>query len=147
MRTGTDVTHVILTQIIAENAKESQIALPLHLLTEIVRASDKATHDFLSCYLNNALDVYQKAWNSVNTRLAETKNTASTPLDYLHNLLVGYSRRPTAEGGEAEQLRRRVDELQRRLSAAQENRPSRNGASAHGELQRLSLAKRSTMRQ
>jgi len=115
-RTGRDVTHVILTQIIAENAKESQIALPLQLLTEIVRASDKATHDFLSWYLNKALDVYQKAQNSVNTRLAEAKNTASTPLDYLHNLLVGHSRRPTAVGSEVEQLRRRVDELQRRLA-------------------------------
>ena len=40
-RTGKDVTHIILTQIIAENAKERQIALPLELLTQIVRASDK----------------------------------------------------------------------------------------------------------
>ncbi len=50
-RTGKDVTHIILTQIIAGTAKERQLALPLQLLTQIVRASDKATHDFLSWYL------------------------------------------------------------------------------------------------
>ena len=58
-RTGKDVTHIILTQIIAETAKERQVALPLQLLTQIVRASDKATHDFLSWYLNSTLDLYQ----------------------------------------------------------------------------------------
>ena len=80
-RTGKDLTHIVLTQIIAENAKEHQIALPLQLLTQIVRASDKATHDFLFWYLNSTLDLYQKAKNSVNTRLSEAKNAASTPLE------------------------------------------------------------------
>jgi polyhydroxyalkanoate synthesis repressor PhaR len=55
-RTGKDLTHIILTQIIMEDAKERQIALPLQLLTQVVRASDKATHDFLTSYLNNALE-------------------------------------------------------------------------------------------
>ena len=115
-RTGKDVTHIILTQIIAENAKERQIALPLELLTQIVRASDKATHDFLSWYLNSTLDLYQKAQNSVNTKLSKTKKAVSTPLDYVRNLLAAHSWPPTAEGGEVEQLRRRVEELQTRLA-------------------------------
>jgi polyhydroxyalkanoate synthesis repressor PhaR len=115
-RTGKDVTHIILTQIIADTAKERQIALPLQLLTQIVRASDKATHDFLSWYLNSTLDLYQKAQNSVNTRLSKAKKTASTPLDYVRNLLAAHSWPPTAEGGEVEQLRRRVEELQTRLA-------------------------------
>jgi polyhydroxyalkanoate synthesis repressor PhaR len=34
-RTGKDVTHIILGQIIAENTKDRQIALPLQLLTEM----------------------------------------------------------------------------------------------------------------
>jgi len=122
-RTGKDVTHIVLTQIIAENAKERQIALPLQLLTQIVRASDKATHDFLSWYLNSTLDLYQKAQNSVSTRLLEAKNAASTPLDYVRNLLAGHSWPTMAEGGEVEQLRRRVEELQTRL--AQRKKPAR----------------------
>jgi len=122
-RTGKDLTHIILTQIIVEDAKERQIALPLHLLTQIVRASDKATHDFLSWYLNSTLDLYQKAQNTVNTRVSEAKNAVSTPLDYVRNLLAGHSWPPAPQGGEVEQLRRRVEELQSRL--AQPKKPAR----------------------
>ena len=122
-RTGRDVTHIILTQIIAENAKDRQIALPLQLLTQIVRASDKATHDFLSWYLNSTLDLYQEAQNSVNARLLEAKNAASTPFDYVRNLLAGHSGPATAQGSEVEQLRRRVEKLQTRL--AQRKKPAR----------------------
>ena len=115
-RTGKDVTHIILTQIIAENAKERQIALPLELLTQIVRASDNATHDFLSWYLNSTRDLYLKAQKSVDTKLSEAKKAASTPLDYVRNLLAVRPWPPTAEDGEVEQLRRRVEELQVRLA-------------------------------
>ncbi len=113
-RTGKDMTHIILTQIIAEDAKERQIALPLQLLTQIVRASDKATHDFLSWYLDSTLDLYKKAENIVNARLSAAKSAVSTPLDFARNLLVGQSRPPLEEGSEVEQLRRRVEDLQRR---------------------------------
>jgi len=122
-RTGKDVTHIILTQIIAENAKERRIALPLQLLTQIVRASDKGTHDFLSWYLDSTLDLYQRAQNSVSTRLLETKNAASTPFDYVSNLLAGRSSPPKAQDSEIEQLRGLVEELQVRL--AQRKKPAR----------------------
>ncbi len=122
-RTGKDVTHIILTQIIAETAKERQIALPLQLLTQIVRASDKATHDFLSWYLNNTLDLYQEAQKSVKTGLSQAKSAASSPFDYLRNLLAGQSPPPAAQDSEVERLRRRVEELQTRL--APQKKPAR----------------------
>jgi polyhydroxyalkanoate synthesis repressor PhaR len=125
-RTGKDLTHIILTQIIVEDAKERQIALPLELLTQIVRASDKATHDFLSWYLNSTLDLYQKAQITVNSGFSEAKKAVSTPLDYVRNLLAGHSWPPASEGGEVEQLRRRVEELQERL--AQRKKPARRAA-------------------
>ena len=56
-RSDRNLTHIILTQVIVEDAKEQQIALPLQLLTQLVRASDKATHDFLSWYLDTTLDL------------------------------------------------------------------------------------------
>ena len=122
-RTGKDVTHIILTQIIAETAKERQIALPLQLLTQIVRASDKATHDFLSWYLSNTLDLYQLAQKSVNTRLSQAKNAASTPFDYVRKLLAGHSSPPTARNNEVERLRHHIEKLQTRL--AQRKKPTR----------------------
>jgi polyhydroxyalkanoate synthesis repressor PhaR len=122
-RTGKDLTHIILTQIILEEVKERQIALPLQRLTQIVRASDKATHDFFAWYLNSTLDLYQKAENAVNTKLSAAKNAVSTPLDFARNLLAGYSRPLAAEGGEVNQLRRREEELQAR--------PARRKKSVH----------------
>jgi polyhydroxyalkanoate synthesis repressor PhaR len=122
-RTGKDLTHIILTQIIVEDAKERQIALPLQLLTQLVRASDKASHDFLSWYLNSTLDLYQKAQNTVNTRLSDAKNAVSSPLDYVRNLLAGHSWPPAPQGSEVEQLRSRIEELQERL--AQRKKPTR----------------------
>jgi len=90
-RTGKDITHLIYTQIIVENAREKEIALPLQLLTQLVRTSDKATHDFLTWYLDNALDVYKKAQDTVNTRLSDAKRAAASPLDFVRNLLSQYS--------------------------------------------------------
>jgi polyhydroxyalkanoate synthesis repressor PhaR len=122
-RTGKDLTHIIMTQIIVEDAKERQIALPLQLLTQIVRASDKATHDFLSWYLNNTLDLYRKTQDTVNTGISEAKNAVSSPLDFVRNLLPGPSGPPAQAGGEVEKLRRRVEELEARL--AQRKKPTR----------------------
>lgn len=115
-RTGKDITHIILTQIIVEDAKDRQIALPLQLLTQLVRASDKASHDFLSWYLNSTLDLYKKAQESLSTRLSDAKNAVTNPLDFVRNLVSGSSGSPPAtHDREVEELRRRVEKLQARL--------------------------------
>lgn len=116
-RTGKDLTHLIFTQIIVENAREKEIALPLQLLTQLVRASDKATHDFLTWYLNNTLDLYQRAQETLNTRLSSAKNAVTSPLDFVRNLLAGHSLRSPAPANavEVEELRRQVEELQAQL--------------------------------
>jgi polyhydroxyalkanoate synthesis repressor PhaR len=125
-RTGKDITHIIMTQIIMEDAKERKIALPLQLLTQLVRASDKATHDFLSWYLDSAFDIYQKAQSTVTSRLSEAKKVALNPLDFVSNLLGSQVRPPSREGDEAEELRRQVAELQTQLAKAK--RPERRAA-------------------
>jgi polyhydroxyalkanoate synthesis repressor PhaR len=115
-RSGKDLTHVVLTQIIVEDAREREIALPLQLLTQLVRASDKATHDFLSWYLNGTLDLYKKAQDTVQTRLSDAKNAVSSPLEFMRNLLSAQSPPSASHAGEVEELRRRVEELQSRLT-------------------------------
>ncbi len=88
-RSGKDLTHLIFTQIIVENAREREIALPLQLLTQLVRASDKASHDFLTWYLNNTLDLYKKAQETMHSRLSTAKNVVASPLEFVRNLLAG----------------------------------------------------------
>ena len=130
-RSGKDITHLIFTQIIAENAREREIALPLQLLTQLVRASDKATHDFLTLYLDNTLNLYEKAQESLHARLSSAKNVVSSPLEFVRNLLAGHSlqsQAPRPEGLEIEDLRRQVEQLQSRLQK-QEMRPRRRAKS------------------
>lgn len=99
-RTGEDLTRVILTQIIVEDAKGRESGLPLDLLRQLVQASDRATHDFLSWYLRTAFDMYQKSQNAIHTRLLDWRN-----------LFTGQA--------EIEELRRRIQELEQRLASKQ----------------------------
>lgn len=130
-RTGKDITHLIFTQIIVENAREREIALPLQLLTQLVRASDKATHDFLTWYLDSTLNLYKKAQETVQTRLSSAKSAVASPLDFVRNLLAGHSLQsqaaaPTAASNELESLRRQVQELQALMQ--QRAKPRRSAA-------------------
>jgi polyhydroxyalkanoate synthesis repressor PhaR len=129
-RTGKDITHIIMTQIIVEDAKERKIALPLQLLTQLVRASDKATHDFLSWYLDNAFDLYQKAQSTVTGGLEEAKKVAANPLEFVSDLLGAQLRPPVAGSREVEELRRQVKELQAQLAKA--NKPARRTSKRRG---------------
>lgn len=126
-RTNKDITHIVLTQIIVEDAKERQIALPLQLLTQLVRASDKASHEFLAWYLNSTLDLYKKAQETVNTRISDAKNAVANPLEFVRNLVSGTpGPSPTQRDREVEELRRRVEELQARLE--KRSKPARRTA-------------------
>jgi polyhydroxyalkanoate synthesis repressor PhaR len=83
-RTGADLTRVILTQIIVEDAKGQPASLPLDLLRQLVIATDRAFSD--------------------------VKSAALTPFQMMKSLLAP----PAEEPGELEQLRQRVAELEAR---------------------------------
>ena len=85
-RSGEDVTRVVLTQIIAEDAKGRPAALPLDLLRQLVLATDKA-------------------WSDV-------RSAALSPLHMVKNLLTP---EPSASQAELEQLRQRVAELESKM--------------------------------
>ena len=118
-RTGKDLTYLILTQIILEDARERETPLPLQLLLQLVRASDRATHDFLSWYLNSTFDLYQKAQDAVRARLPEATAAMARPIEFVRNLLAEHNfptLSPVAGITEVERLRRRVEELEGRLA-------------------------------
>ena len=124
-RSGKDLTYLILTQVILEDARERETPLPLQLLKQLVRASDRATHDFLSWYLNSTLDLYQKAQDAVHTRLPEAKAAVARPIEFVRKLLAEHHPPPSvpvADSTEVEQLRRRVEELEMRLAGRGKNK-------------------------
>jgi polyhydroxyalkanoate synthesis repressor PhaR len=109
-RTDEDLTRVILTQIIMEDAKGKESGPPLDLLRQLIVASDRATHEFLTWYLTTVTEMYQKAQSALHTR----------PLDLMRNLFAAGAPQPPpppepAPGAEIEALRHRVQELEARL--------------------------------
>lgn len=115
--TGKDLTRVVLTQIIVEGSREGDSGLPLTLLRQLVVASDKATHDFLSWYLETALDLYKKAGAAVRSGVSEARSAVSNPMDYLRHLVV-----PAARDEEIEELRRKVADLETRIALFEQRR-------------------------
>ncbi len=111
-KTGEDLTRVVLTQVIVEDAKGQPTGLPLELLRQLIVASDHAGQEFIMWYLKSAFDAYGKAQESVESRLKGLREAAMSPLNMVKNLLAPSS--PPADA-EVEQLRRRVAELEQRL--------------------------------
>jgi polyhydroxyalkanoate synthesis repressor PhaR len=111
-KSGKDITRLILTQIVVEDARGRESGLPMQLLRQLVVASDRATHEFLSWYINGTLDAYKKAHESVQSGLSGARRAVTNPLEFVRNLMPELGTPPA----EVEALRRRVEELEARLA-------------------------------
>jgi polyhydroxyalkanoate synthesis repressor PhaR len=114
-RTGEDLTRVILTQIIVEEAREQKSGLPLQVLHDIVIASEGAAHDLLGWYLDAARQLRQKAQDTLQSRLSEARHAVTNPLAFMRQLVPGFPSPPGSED-DVEQLRARIEELERQLA-------------------------------
>jgi polyhydroxyalkanoate synthesis repressor PhaR len=113
--TGEDLTRVTLTQIIVEDAKDQPTGLPLELLRQLIQASDHAGREFIMWYLRSAFDAYQKMHGALQTGFAGVKDVATSPVDTLRSFLRG-PERPAASPEDAEELKRRIADLEARLA-------------------------------
>jgi polyhydroxyalkanoate synthesis repressor PhaR len=111
-KTGEDLTRVVLTQVIVEDAKGQPTGLPLDLLRQLIVASDHAGQEFIMWYLKSAFDAYGKVQESVESRLHDVRAAAMNPLNLVKNLLTPS---PPPADAEVEHLRRQVAELEARL--------------------------------
>ena len=87
-KTGEDLTRVVLTQIIVEDAKDAPTGLPLELLRQLIMASDRAGQEFIMWYLKSAFDTYEKVQDAVQDRLKDVRSAALSPLNLVKNLLT-----------------------------------------------------------
>ena len=116
-KTGKDLTRVVLTQIITEDAKDKPTGLPLELLRQLIIASDEVRQEFLMWYLKSAFDTYQKVQDAVQSRFSEVQSAILSPVDMMKRFL-GSAATPSAAASselEVEALRQRVAELEARL--------------------------------
>lgn len=63
--TGEDLTRLVLTQIIVQNAKESDSAFPLDILRQMVVACGKVTEGTTLKYMKAVADMYQNAYQAM----------------------------------------------------------------------------------
>jgi polyhydroxyalkanoate synthesis repressor PhaR len=116
-KTGHDLTRVILTQIITEDAKDKPTGLPLELLRQLIMASDEVRQEFLMWYLKSAFDTYQTLQDTVQNRLSEVQSALLSPVDAMKRFLGANAASPPRMDAdpEVEALRKRVAELEARL--------------------------------
>jgi polyhydroxyalkanoate synthesis repressor PhaR len=116
-KTGQDLTRVVLTQIITEDAKDKPTGLPLELLRQLIIASDEVRQEFLMWYLKSAFDTYQKLQDAVQNRLSEVQSAILSPVDLMKKFMgapVTQAANQNADE-EVQVLRQRVAELEGRL--------------------------------
>jgi len=118
-KSGEDITRVILTQIIHEDARQKKGELPLPFLRELIVTSDRAFRDFLSWYSDAALSA-QRGAKEVFTPLAHALPFLERTLETLRQKGV-----PAAAGKsegspkpeDVENLKARIAELEGQLEA------------------------------
>jgi polyhydroxyalkanoate synthesis repressor PhaR len=113
-KTREDLTRVVLTQIITEDARDKPTGLPLELLRQLIVATDQTRQEFMMWYLKSAFDTYQTVQDAVQDRLGEMQSAILSPVESVKRLLSGVpATRSAAEKTEINALRRRLEELER----------------------------------
>lgn len=112
-RTDKDLTRIVLTQIIMDDIRDGESDLPLKLLHQLVVASDRAGHELLSWYLENASELSKKAGGMLRSGVSEAKSAVTAPMEFVKNLLGAA---PESEAVELVALRREVQELKALLA-------------------------------
>jgi polyhydroxyalkanoate synthesis repressor PhaR len=116
-KTREDLTRVILTQIITEDAKEKPTGLPLELLRQLIVASDQTRQEFVMWYLKSAFDTYQAVQDSVQSRLGEMQSAILSPVESVKRFLGGppQTSPPKEDQSEVSALRKRLADLEGRM--------------------------------
>jgi polyhydroxyalkanoate synthesis repressor PhaR len=137
--TGEDLTRLVLTQIIAENAKAPDSAFPIDVLRQMVIATGKATQEGTMKYMQTVLEMYQNAFRAMSPPLNPfefMRPAPANPQTSSSTAAAGQasSRRPSpdesAGGDEVGDLKQRVQELESLVSrmAGRKPRSKRNPA-------------------
>src|SRR5512146_1211631 len=82
-----DLTRVVLTQIITEDAKDKPTGLPLELLRQLIVATDQAGRDFIMWYLKSGFEAYQSVQSAMQSRLGDVQSAVMSPLQTMRRFL------------------------------------------------------------
>jgi polyhydroxyalkanoate synthesis repressor PhaR len=117
--TGEDLTRLILTQIIMENAKDRDSAFPLDILRQMVMTSGATSQEALLKYMKSTLEIYQNAYRAFAP--------AATPLDFMQSMMGAAPPPPSqpqpppdspSPNSEVDELRKRIEELEKMFAGS-----------------------------
>ncbi|MGA7415746.1 MAG: polyhydroxyalkanoate synthesis regulator DNA-binding domain-containing protein [Bryobacteraceae bacterium] len=123
--TGEDLTRFVLTQIVVESAKAPNSAFPLDMLRQMIVASGQVSREGLLGYMKAMVDMYQNTYRAFAPGLS--------PFDFVQPKPgPGADEAPPPDGSAAppgaqpsvEELRRRVEELERLIPKSTAARPA-----------------------
>ncbi len=124
--TGEDITRLILTQIIVEDAKTTNSDFPLDVLRQMVIASGRAGQESTLKYMKAILDLYQNTFRLISPAVnpfgfyppqpEEHREAAGVPHASGADHVAQGSQTPDAAKSENEE----VDEMKRRLAELEE---------------------------
>lgn len=136
--TGEDITRLILTQIIVEDAKTQDSKFPLDLLREMVVASGRISQESTLKYMRAMLDLYQSTYRVMAPQLnpfefmqnlrpdqekAENRKSSAAVED-APEMAGKRSRQPEKE--DVESLKRRLAELEKLVSTLAPKKPNKS---------------------
>jgi polyhydroxyalkanoate synthesis repressor PhaR len=123
--TGEDITRLILTQIIVEDAKTPDSNFPLDVLRQMVIASGRASQESALKYMKAVMDISQNAYRAMAPPFSPFEfiprkdsppsgSTAPQPDTNDGDGATQQAKNP--ESGEVDELKRRLEELESLVS-------------------------------
>jgi len=120
--TGEDLTRLVLTQIIVEQAKAPDSAFPLDILRQMVVASSRVTQESTLKYMKTVVDMYQNAYRAMTPPLnpfefmQPSSSSRPAPPAQSTDTEEPYGNRETRAPGRARTGGDDVNELKRRVA-------------------------------
>jgi polyhydroxyalkanoate synthesis repressor PhaR len=133
--TGEDITRLILTQIIVEDAKTPESNFPLDVLRQMVIATGRASQESALKYMKAMLDIYQNTYRAMTPAMnpfdfmqgfAATRAPEPQPAEPLE--VPRNSRAQPAKAQESEEvaeLKQRVADLEKLVGSLAPQKPAR----------------------
>ncbi len=142
--TGEDITRLILAQIVLEDAKTPDSLFPLDVLRQMILASGRATKENALRYMKTMMDMYQNAYRALPQPMNPfellqgrwMQPPAQPGMPQASSDATGDSKQPepatpepTTSPSEMEALKRRIEELEGKLTKRAPKNPTRRAKS------------------
>jgi polyhydroxyalkanoate synthesis repressor PhaR len=126
---GEDITRLVLTQIIVEDAKGPDSSVPEEVLRQMVIASGRATQESAVRYMQTMLDIYENSLRVMGTPFSFVQPAGTARTNETKSGAPGEDQNPAAVAANGDdtidQLKQRVAELESLVSSLLTGKPGK----------------------